>query len=53
VHTDVVCLYFILTTKYEEVVAILWNPAGGRVILVKCLGVSSFRYDTSYLKFRL
>jgi hypothetical protein len=38
-HPDVICLHFILATKYEEIVAISWNPAEGKVNTIKCLDV--------------
>jgi len=40
-HTDVICLHFVLATEYEEIVAISWNPAEGKVTAINCVGVSS------------
>jgi hypothetical protein len=34
-------LHFVLAAKYEEIVAISWNPAEGKVMTIKYLGVSS------------
>jgi len=40
-HTDVICLHFVLATEYEEIVAISWNPAEGKVTTINCIGVLS------------
>jgi len=40
-HTDVICLQFVLATEYEEIVAISWNPAERKVTTINCIGVLS------------
>jgi hypothetical protein len=47
-HTDVICLQFVLATEYEEIVAISWNPAEGKVTTINCIGVSSLTITVAH-----
>jgi len=47
-HTDVICLQFVLATEYEEIVAISWNPAERKVITFNWIGVLPLTITLAY-----
>jgi hypothetical protein len=46
--TDVICLQFVLAAEYEEIVAVSWNPAEGKVTTINCIGVSSLKITVAH-----